>query len=144
MSKLVIVTALLAGFSLPAAPLNAEDRIQVLGGTGVASQVDTTVAGSTTSQRNLGSEASPRRWGVQVAGSFSKAEALAAFARVRASYPMIIADRPPDVIAAPLGNRGPGKFYRVRIPAPSHVAAVELCDRIHSAGGSCVVLPMGL
>jgi hypothetical protein len=78
--------------------------------------------------------------GVQLAGSFSKEQALAAFASIRASFPKIFGDSAPVVIPTPYGNRGPAAFYRVRLPAASRIVATEFCVQIHFAGGSCVVL----
>ena len=79
-------------------------------------------------------------WGVQIAGSFSKAEALAMFNRSRGKIASVIGDLQPMVIGTRLRFRGSGAFYRVRLPSQSRVAAAQLCDRIHSAGGACIVL----
>ena len=80
-------------------------------------------------------------WGVQLAGNFSKERALAAFLRARAAYAVIVGDLRPMVIGTRLRSRGTRAFYRVRLPAPSRAAASDLCNRIRSAGGACVVLP---
>lgn len=80
-------------------------------------------------------------WGVQMAGNFSKDNALASFARARQSYAGIIGDVRPMIIGTRLRYRGTRAFYRVRVPAATRAAANELCNRIRSAGGSCVVLP---
>lgn len=79
-------------------------------------------------------------WGVQIAGSFSKAEALAMFNRSRSKLASVIGDLQPMVIGTRLRFRGSGAFYRVRLPSQSRVAAAQLCDRIHGAGGACIVL----
>jgi hypothetical protein len=79
-------------------------------------------------------------WGVQLAGNFSKALALASYARARQAYAMIIGDATPMIIGTRLRSRGSRAFYRVRVPAPTRSAADKLCDRIHDAGGSCAVL----
>jgi hypothetical protein len=79
-------------------------------------------------------------WGVQLSGSFSKAIALAEFQRVRQRYQAILGETEPFVLASRLRNRGWSVFFRVRMPAPTAGDARRLCDRLHAAGGSCVVL----
>lgn len=59
----------------------------------------------------------------------------------RQRYSDAIGDLLPIIIDTSYGNRGPAPFYRVRLPADSHTKAIGLCNRIRSAGGSCVVLP---
>lgn len=79
-------------------------------------------------------------WGVQVAGSFSKAEALTAFARAEARYASVIGGMDPFILGAPLMSRGFRPFYRVRLPAQSRAEAQKICARLEAAGGACVVL----
>jgi Transglycosylase SLT domain/SPOR domain len=79
-------------------------------------------------------------WGVQLAGSFSKAAALAAYARARSSYSTIIGKIEPMVIGGRVANRGFAPYYQVRAPAPSRAAADALCEKILRAGGACAVL----
>ena len=79
-------------------------------------------------------------WGVQLAGNFSKALALASFARARSSLAGIIGDVRPMVIGTRLRTRGTRAFYRVRVPAPTRQAADDLCRRIQAARGACVTL----
>jgi Transglycosylase SLT domain/SPOR domain len=79
-------------------------------------------------------------WGVQLAGSFSKAAALAAYTRARSSYSAIIGKIEPMVIGGRVSSRGFAPYYRVRTPAPSRAAADALCEKILRAGGACVVL----
>ena len=80
-------------------------------------------------------------WGVQLAGHFSKAQALATYSRASRSYASLIADTRPMIIGTRLRSRGTRAFYRVRVPQPSRATAVKLCDRIRAVGGACVVLP---
>ncbi len=79
-------------------------------------------------------------WGVQLAGSFSKAAALAAYARARNSYSTIIGKIEPMVIGGRVPSRGFAPYYQVRAPAPSRAAADALCEKILHAGGACAVL----
>jgi hypothetical protein len=80
-------------------------------------------------------------WGVQLAGNFSKARALASYARASRSYAALVADTQPMIIGTRLRSRGTRAFYRVRVPQPARKEALQLCDRIRAAGGACVVLP---
>jgi hypothetical protein len=79
-------------------------------------------------------------WGVQVAGNFSKEVALATYARARQRHAAILDDVIPMVIGTRLRSRGTRAFYRVRIPAATRAAAGEICRKLQSAGGACVVL----
>jgi hypothetical protein len=79
-------------------------------------------------------------WGVQLAGSFSKASALAAFARAQHSYSAVLGDIQPIVIGTRLLSRGTHPYYRVRAAEPTRSAANLLCGKIMRAGGACAVL----
>jgi hypothetical protein len=79
-------------------------------------------------------------WGVQVAGSFSKAAALGDFARVERAYGGVIGGMNPFVLGSVLRSRGFRPFYRVRLPAQSRAEAEKICNRLQAAGGACVVL----
>jgi hypothetical protein len=79
-------------------------------------------------------------WGVQVAGSFSKAAALAEFSRDEARYASVIGGMDPFVLGSTLRSRGFHPFFRVRLPAQSRAEAQKICARLEAAGGACVVL----
>ena len=79
-------------------------------------------------------------WGVQIAGSFSKAAALAAYQRARAIYAGALGDHEPMILGGRLRSRGFNAFYRVRAPVATRAEGEALCDRILRAGGACVVL----
>jgi hypothetical protein len=80
-------------------------------------------------------------WGVQLAGNFSKALALAAFERARGRYAGIVGEARPMMIGRLLRSRGTRPFYQVRLPAASRADAAALCRRIQSAGGACIAMP---
>ncbi len=86
-------------------------------------------------------EAAFAPWGVQLAGNFSKELALAAFARTSRAYASVLGSTQPMIIGTRLRYRGARTFYRVRAPAATRKEAEQLCTRIRTAGGSCVVLP---
>ena len=79
-------------------------------------------------------------WGVQLAGGFSKALALAEYRRRLKKYARLLGDVRPMILGSRLESRGFRPFYRIRIPEPSRVAAEAQCKRLMAAGGSCVVL----
>jgi hypothetical protein len=79
-------------------------------------------------------------WGVQLAGNFSKARALATFERARRRYAAVIGDEQPMIIGRLLRSRGTRRFYQVRLPAPSRQVAAALCGRIQAVGGACVAM----
>jgi hypothetical protein len=93
-----------------------------------------------TTPGSLLAEAAFAPWGVQLAGNFSKARALATFARTQQRYAGILAGLRPMVIGTRLRSRGTRAFYRVRAPAATRNEANALCNRIHGAGGACIVL----
>jgi Transglycosylase SLT domain/SPOR domain len=79
-------------------------------------------------------------WGVQLAGNFSKAVALASYMRASRRLTGLLGDVQPMILGQRLRSRGASMFYRVRAPAPTRRAANDLCDRIRAAGGACAVL----
>ena len=79
-------------------------------------------------------------WGVQLAGNFSKSLALASYGRALQSYKAVLGNVRPMVIGTRLRSRGFRAFYRIRVPADTRQAADDLCNRIRSVRGSCVVL----
>jgi hypothetical protein len=79
-------------------------------------------------------------WGIQLAGNFSKAAALAAFGRARDRYASLLGDVRPMVIGTRFRSRGTRAFYRIRVPAETRADAETLCNRIRGVGGACLVL----
>jgi hypothetical protein len=80
-------------------------------------------------------------WGVQLAGNFSKAIALASFERARQRYAGVIGNMRPMIIGRVLRSRGTIRFYQVRLPAQTRAQAQALCGRIRAVGGICLALP---
>lgn len=79
-------------------------------------------------------------WGVQVAGNFSRAQALAAYQRVRARHRRIIGSEPPMVVSTRARGRGTRPIHAVRVGAKSRGAADQLCGKLRSAGAACMVI----
>jgi hypothetical protein len=79
-------------------------------------------------------------WGVQLAGNFSRAVALASYGRARGRLGAVIGDIQPLVLGSRLRSRGRAVFWRIRVPAQTRGAADGLCNRIRAVGGACAVL----
>ncbi|MGQ0445536.1 MAG: lytic transglycosylase domain-containing protein [Beijerinckiaceae bacterium] len=116
---------------------------ETMAGSAVSSKqscLQTTAAIRRSVPRSVAASALFAPWGVQLAGSFSKAAALAAYTRARSSYSAIIGKVEPMVIGGRVRSRGFATYYQVRAPAPSRAAADALCEKILHAGGACAVL----
>lgn len=74
---------------------------------------------------------------VQVASLPSQAEAQKSYQSLSAKFGSVIGGRGVDIKAAEVA--GKGTFYRVRIPAGDKNEAAALCERLRSAGGSCLI-----
>ena len=79
-------------------------------------------------------------WGVQVAGNFSRARAVSAYAALQKRFPALIGAKAPMVISGRMPGRGRRAFFQVRVPAASREEAEQVCAKLRAAGGSCVVL----
>jgi len=85
-------------------------------------------------------EAATSPWGVQVAGNFSRARAVAAYVSLQERFPDLLAERPPMIVAGAMSGRGPRSFYRARVPVETKAEGEELCSELKRNGGSCIVL----
>jgi Transglycosylase SLT domain/SPOR domain len=79
-------------------------------------------------------------WGVQVAGGFSQARAIASYARLQRKYSSLLGDRAPLVLRSVMRSRGAAPFTQIRLPAGSQNEANQLCRRLRDAGLACLVL----
>ena len=80
-----------------------------------------------------------RAWGVHVSTAFSKARALAWFARLKLRYASVLADAEPFVLPQRNLSRGRRNLYMVQIGADSREGADQLCARLRAGGGACIV-----
>lgn len=80
-----------------------------------------------------------RPWGAHVSTAFSKAKALAMFARLRRQHVSVLADREPFVRPTRNLSRGRRSMYMVQIGAGSRKDAAEICTRLRAGGGACIV-----
>ncbi|MEP9372243.1 lytic transglycosylase domain-containing protein [Mesorhizobium sp. KR1-2] len=78
-------------------------------------------------------------WGVQVAGNFRRAAAVSQWQRVKAQFPALLTAYEPVVsrVRTPMGRAG---VYAVRIGADKRADADKICQKLHTAGGFCVVM----
>jgi hypothetical protein len=80
-----------------------------------------------------------RPWGAHVSSAFSKAKALAQFARLRREHVAVLADREPFVLPQRNLSRGRRALYMVQIGADSRADAGEICAKLRKDGGACIV-----
>ncbi len=74
---------------------------------------------------------------VQISSQRSLEAAEATYENLKQRFSGLLADKGKDIQRAEV--EGKGTFFRVRVPAGSKEAAVDLCSRYQSAGGSCFV-----
>jgi hypothetical protein len=79
-------------------------------------------------------------WGVQVAGNFSRARAIAAYQSLQGRFPALLSDRAPMIVAGRIAGRGNRSLHQMRVPAATREEAQEICAKLRAAGASCVVL----
>ncbi len=80
-----------------------------------------------------------RPWGAHVSSAFSKAKALAMFARLRREHVSVLADREPFVTPVRNLSRGRRALYQVQIGADSRADAGNICAALRRDGGACIV-----
>lgn len=76
-------------------------------------------------------------WGLQLIGDSSEVRALSAYRALQERFPKILGHRDPLVLRT--SAKGPASWYRVRVAETSLQRANELCERLKSAGGNCLV-----
>lgn len=81
----------------------------------------------------------PKPWGIQVAGHFRRDVAMQQWERARKQHAGVLGAHQP-VVSQVSSPRGKDTLYAVRIGANSRDEADRICDRLRSAGGSCIVL----
>ncbi|HWM31648.1 MAG TPA: SPOR domain-containing protein [Methyloceanibacter sp.] len=87
-----------------------------------------------------GSAAQPASpWGVEIATSFSRQEALDAFAQAKQTYADVLGDYEPILVEQCDLHMGTDVRYSARIGMDSRDAADRLCAKLQAAGGACVV-----
>jgi hypothetical protein len=78
-------------------------------------------------------------WGVELATSFNKQEALDNFAQVQKQYSDLLASYQPLVVEECDLHMGMAPQYSARIGLDSRDGADALCAKLKAQGGACVV-----
>ena len=78
-------------------------------------------------------------WGVEIATSFSKQEALDQFAQAKQTYGDLLGSYDPMVVESCDLHMGTDLQYSVRIGMDSRDDADNLCAKLQAAGGACIV-----
>jgi hypothetical protein len=105
-----------------------------------ASEVDEsrapTLVGATVASGILNAPWAP--WGVQVAGDFSLDRALASFTAIEREFPEFLTG-PPLIVRKVNRSRGWAPLYQILIPAADQRTANDICRRLESTEGACMV-----
>lgn len=80
------------------------------------------------------------QWGVEIASSFDKQQALDEFAQAQKSYNDIVGSYSPIVVETCDLNLGTDLHYSARIALDDRDTADKLCAKLQAAGGACIVL----
>ena len=78
-------------------------------------------------------------WGVVIATSFSKDDALAQFDRIKQDQGDLLSAYQPMVVETCDLHMGTDPQYSVRIGLDSRDDADKLCAKLQAAGGSCIM-----
>jgi hypothetical protein len=78
-------------------------------------------------------------WAIHLIGDSSESRVLSEYAGMQRRYHSVLGDRSPMIIRRPIGGRRPSSWYFVRVAESSHERANQLCSRLKSVGGSCLV-----
>jgi hypothetical protein len=80
-----------------------------------------------------------KSWGIQLAGNWSEAKALAAFEGLRKKHPQMLRDQKVMVVRKPLAGKG-AVMNKVQIAMNTRASAEQLCSKLKGVGGACVVM----
>jgi hypothetical protein len=117
---------------LAAGPAFAGAAVEDEGPLGPCIKSDSTTSGAAQSQ-------SSPAWGVEIATSFNKQEALDNFASVQKQYADLLGSYQPLVIEDCDLHMGMAPQYSARIGLDSRDDADTLCAKLRAKGGACVV-----
>ena len=81
-----------------------------------------------------------RAWALQLIGDSSENRAIAEYKTLQRKFSEFLANRPPIVLRNQVGARGTAYWFRVRISEKTREGATELCTKLRSRGGSCLVV----
>ena len=124
---------LLFGLILAATPALAGPPVEDEGPLGPCVQNDNGTGG------NSASAQSGPAWGVEIATSFEKQEALDDFARVQKQYSDLLGSYQPLIVEDCDLHLGTAPQYSARIGLDNRDDADALCAKLRAKGGACVV-----
>jgi hypothetical protein len=78
-------------------------------------------------------------WGLQLAGNWSEAKALSDYKQLQKRFQSVLGDRAPMVIRSRMTGHGSAPWYLVRVAESTRDRAKQLCSRLESIGGNCLV-----
>jgi hypothetical protein len=80
------------------------------------------------------------RWGMQITAGFTESEAWALYRPIQKRYAALIGDREPIVVSRRNVSFGNAMRYNIRIADDNRAYLEQLCAKLISAGGACLVL----
>jgi hypothetical protein len=80
------------------------------------------------------------RWGMQLTAGFTESEAWALYRSIQKRYAALIGDREPIVVPRHNISFGNAMRYNIRIADDNRAYLDQLCAKLISAGGACLVL----
>jgi len=80
------------------------------------------------------------RWGMQLTAGFSESEAWTLYHPIQKRYAALIGDREPIVVPRRNISFGNAMRYNIRIADDNRAYLEQLCAKLISAGGACLVL----
>jgi hypothetical protein len=78
-------------------------------------------------------------WGVEIATSFSKDDALAQFTKIKQDHTSVLGAYDPTVVETCDLHMGTKLQYSARIGTDTREAADALCAKLRNEGGACIV-----
>ena len=78
-------------------------------------------------------------WGLQLTGNWSEAKALSDYKQLQMRFSTVLGDRAPMIIRSRMLGHGSAPWYLIRVAESTRDRAKQLCSRLESAGGSCLV-----
>lgn len=79
-------------------------------------------------------------WGLQLTGNWSEFQALNEYRKLQERFPAILGNKQPLVLRSQMAGKGSAVWYRVRVAESTRDRAKELCKKLETAGGKCLVL----
>jgi hypothetical protein len=78
-------------------------------------------------------------WGLQLAGNWSEAKALSDYKQLQKRFSSVLGDRAPMIIKSRMIGHGLAPWYLIRVAESTRDRAKQLCSRLESIGGNCLV-----